>query len=129
MLVRVGLREAPAPPVMQSGWKTIRHSLMVGMLAQPPKRRLTQSRRALFRRRFQAPLEQGLVIPVRLQRFFSAGRQQVAFPVANDFGIESEAGESRKEYTGTQSSVKAKNDMAGKIPTLADQTKQIERQY
>ena len=42
---------------------------------------------------------------------------------------ESEAGEPRAEYTGTQSSVKAKNDMAGKIPTLADQMKHLERQY
>ena len=48
--------------------------------------------------------------------------------MANDMKAESESGESRKEYTGTQSSMKAKNDMAGKIPTLADQMSQCERQ-
>jgi hypothetical protein len=51
-------------------------------------------------------------------------------PGKNDLKIEKETGESASEYTGTQSSRKAKaNDMAGKVPSLEDQMMQIQRQY
>ena len=39
---------------------------------------------------------------------------------------ESEKGESSREYTNTQSSIKARNDAAGKVPTLEDQMMQIQ---
>lgn len=51
-------------------------------------------------------------------------------PGKNDFRLENEAGESSREYTGTQSSRKQKaNDSGKKPPSLADQMAHIERQY
>lgn len=48
----------------------------------------------------------------------------------NDMKIEPEtASDTRKEFSNAQSVKKAKNDMANKIPSLADQMMQVERQY
>jgi hypothetical protein len=48
----------------------------------------------------------------------------------NDMKIEAEtASDTRKEFNNAQSVKKAKNDMANKVPSLADQMMQVERQY
>ena len=47
-------------------------------------------------------------------------------PGKNTMKSESEKGESSREYTNTQSSIKARNDAAGKVPTLEDQMMQIQ---